>query len=357
MKNMVKSYRRIENWENFFLDSAVYSAAVALGVECPDGFTTIAAVTGDLFTVLYSDVKPCDSGLTNYFIDPDTVVRAFSSFGYACKCFSKEDFAANPNAVLTEIRASVDRGIPVVLWGAGGVVMADGTRYDPLGEGALIGGYDGDVLYVHLYPGAQRLSNTAFDGTPGVDEYGYTRIPAEHALASTNGIFIAGEKLTTYNPESVCRDTVKWIPHWLTLPEKDGYAFGEAAFVKWAAVLMDDRNWNSPELCEENVWEKHCCAYCSLCTSIGVGDGAGCAVEYLKRAADVCPDMAVLPKILPIYEKLHTLVQKIWEIHRGFMPDVANMSRHAYRASLAAVLSEMGTCCDEITMAFEGTNV
>ncbi len=158
--NKITSYRRIENWENFSLDYALYSVGVSLGVTYANGFTPIAAVTGDLFTYLYSDRKPCDSGLTNYFFLPDTVKKTYALFGYACDYLSNAAIRADMPTAMAKIRASIDRGIPVLAWGMGGVVFRDGTRYDPLGEGSLIGGYDGELLLVQLYPGAERLAET-----------------------------------------------------------------------------------------------------------------------------------------------------------------------------------------------------
>ena len=66
--NRIKQYRRIQYWENFFLDSAIYSVGQSVGVSYEDGFRPVSAVTGDLFTYMYSEDKPCDSGATNYFL-------------------------------------------------------------------------------------------------------------------------------------------------------------------------------------------------------------------------------------------------------------------------------------------------
>ena len=59
MTNRIQDYRRIGNWENFFLDSAVYSIAESVGITYDNSFTPIAAITGDLFTYMYSETIPC----------------------------------------------------------------------------------------------------------------------------------------------------------------------------------------------------------------------------------------------------------------------------------------------------------
>ena len=351
--NRIRNYRRIENWENFFLDSAIYSVAVALGVEYDNGFTPIAGVTGDLFTYMYSDTAPCDSGVTDYVVMPEVVPTAFASFGYDCEYLSPERIQADLPAALAKIRASVDRGIPVLAWGIGGVPRKNGSGYDTLDEGTLIGGYEEDCLLVQLYPGAERLAPVSFGGRPGVDEDGYTALPTEDALSGTHGIFIAGEKNTEKTPDAIHRQAVRAIPRWLTMPPTEEWIFGKAAFARWAEVLLDDTVWQTPAGCNEDlIWNKHCSPYCAICTSTGSFGGDSRAVEYLNQVAAVCPDLTVISKLVPLYRKLCELSQQIWAIHGGFMPPTEKMQDHKYRAQLAEILLRMGACCDNILQVF-----
>ena len=63
---------------------------------------------------------------------------------------------------MNAIKASVDKDIPVLAWGMGGVTTRTGNRWDPLPEGCLIGGYDeNDMLYVNLYLGEERLPESS----------------------------------------------------------------------------------------------------------------------------------------------------------------------------------------------------
>lgn len=165
--NRIEHYRRIHPWENFFLDSALYSVGQALGIAYEEGFQPVAAVTGDLFAYLYSREKYCDSGLTNSFFRPESVEEVYAMYGYACRYLSREEIRADFAAAMALIRASVDRGIPVLAWGCGGVRTKSGETYDPLPEGSLIGGYEEDeLLYVNLYPGEDRLAETSAGGRP-----------------------------------------------------------------------------------------------------------------------------------------------------------------------------------------------
>lgn len=349
MTKRIQQYRRIGNWENFFLDSAIYSIAEFVGIKYDNDFTPIAAITGDLFTYMYSDIMPCDSGLTNYVLMPDRVVKAFSSFGWKCEYLSKQEVERDMEKAIQKIYASIDRGYLVLAWGVGGI---PGMRQDQqMGEGALIGGYDDEVLLIHLYCGAERLPAKSFDGRPGVDDDGYTAIPVKDALAGTDGIFILTEKITPTDVETVYKEAIMRIPDWLTMMPTGGrvsktekYTFGKEAFTHWSKVLMDDIIWRD---CDENmIWEKHCCAYCSLCTSTER------VVDWLKRAETICPELSIIAGILPIYQKLSELCQKIWDFQGGFMPSADKMQLHEYRANIAAILQKMGRCCDDILQAF-----
>lgn len=345
--------RRIRNWENFFLDSAIYSVGVALGISYEDGFAPISAVTGDMFTYMYSDVKPCDSGITNYVYMPEVITDAFSLFGSECFYLSNADIKADFDRAKRFIYESVDCGIPVLAWGMGDVSFKDGSRYDPLPEGCFIGGYNEKekLLFVNLYPEAERLAETSANGLPGVDEFGYTAIDERKALATTNGLFFITNKIAPPKMRDVYLKALNSIPHWLSLPEKDGYVYGKVAFDKWAGVLLDDSNWSIKELCDANMWNKHCCAYCSICTSIGVGDGNP-LVNYLKKAFDEIPEFPNAEKILEHYKQMRLLCQKIWDTHGDFMPPADKMVNHEFRERLAGTLREMGDICDGILSLF-----
>jgi len=91
--NKITQYRKLGNWENYFLCSAIYSVALEAGLpynEDNQYFKRFANFTGDNFTYLYAadkgnpDKIPCDSGVTNYFFMPHVVKKAFASFGYDC---------------------------------------------------------------------------------------------------------------------------------------------------------------------------------------------------------------------------------------------------------------------------------
>ena len=107
---------------------------------------------------------------------------------------------------------------------------------------------------------------------------------SKEALATTYGVFLVGDRMVPTPEREVCRRAVLSIPELLTRKPENGYTFGMQAFVQWAETLREDAHWAEPDAAQRNCWDKHCHAYCSLCTSIGVGDGKG-VVGYLETVS------------------------------------------------------------------------
>ncbi|MCL2495109.1 MAG: hypothetical protein FWE98_05570, partial [Oscillospiraceae bacterium] len=130
--NRITEYRRIQNWENYFLASALCSVAKLVGFD-EDALTMFAqkngnkgmhffsAITGDMFTPMYDilDEKPADSGFTACFFAPQVIKRAFAAIGRDCVYLSPAYIKENLRTVTNAVKASIDKGIPVLSWGWG----------------------------------------------------------------------------------------------------------------------------------------------------------------------------------------------------------------------------------------------
>jgi len=346
--NRVRGYRRIGAHENFFLCSAICSAGKALGSDIDD-LLFYAAHTGDLFTPLYAaeagnpDNLPCDSGLTNYFFDPLAVKKAFAAMGRGCVYLSNAKIREDFRAAMDAVKASVDRGVPVVAWGMGNVITRSGTRHDPMGEGCLIGGYEGDTLLVNLYPGPERLPEGS------VDADGYSAI--EGGLDTALGLFFAGERLAGHDPRAVCQEAIRSIPLFLSLAPARGYegrayAFGQRAFEAWAQTLLDDRlveGRNEAQL-REAWWNLHGSPYCCVCTAA--------AWDFVGKAAETYSDMDIARRLLPLYGKLREGKDELWALAGGFWVPADVFATRGFRAGAAEILRRMGGVCAEILRAF-----
>ncbi|HBL84378.1 MAG: hypothetical protein A2Y17_04880 [Clostridiales bacterium GWF2_38_85] len=348
--NKIQDYRRLGNWENYFLCSAICSVGKKLGSDIDD-FHFYANFTGDNFTYLYAAEKgnpnnvQCDSGVTNYFFVPQFVKKAYTAIGYDCIYLSNSQIKKDFRAVMNAIKASIDKGIPVLAWGMGNVTTRSGNYYDPLPEGCLIGGYDeNDVLYVNLYPGPERLPEGS------VDEYGYSTITK--GLDTTNGLFFVGEKLKQFDMQQVYKSTIESIPAFLTLLPSESYlggkyAFGKKAFEIWADTLVTDlyfENKTDDEL-GGICWNLHCAPYCCVCTSS--------AYDFFKGVVEQYPDLTMAVRLLPLYKKMQDYRQEIWNLHGDFFPPMGKFRTHEFRAQIAEILRKMGSVCDEILNVFE----
>ena len=320
VSNRILEYHKIQPWENYFLASALCSVGRALGSDI-DSLHFYSAITGDMFTYLYSTKRePCDSGVTNYFFAPQVVKRAYAAMGYGCVYLSTEYINRNFRAVMNAIKASIDKGISVLAWGM------------ELPEASLIGGYNDDTLLVNLYCGPERVEQ---------DSDGYTAIAG--GLETTKGIFLVGEPCEKTPVREVYREAVASIPALLTLPPRDGFVFGQTAFETWADALLDESNFDGKT--DEEIeglgvtWEIHCAPYCTVCTSD--------ALNFIKTAAKE-HNIAIAKKLLPLYKKFTARRQKIWKLQGGFSPPVEKFRRRGFREKIAGLLREMGALCAQI---------
>jgi AraC-like DNA-binding protein len=349
--NKIKDYKKIENWQNYFLCSGICSVGLKLGSGIED-YHYYANFTGDNFTYLYSEKignpegLQCDSGVTNYFFAPQFVKKAYAAFGYDCIYISNSEIKKDFRAVMNAIKMSIDKDIPVLAWGIGNVTygIEGDRRYDPMSEGCLIGGYDeNDVLYVNLYCGQEHLPKGS------VDEYGYSTIT--NGLDTTKGLFFAGEKLPTLNKRQIYQSVIDSIPTFLTLPPTEGdggvFAFGKTAFETWAKTLETDEyfdNKTNYEL-EGICWNLHSAPYCCVCTSS--------AYDFFKNVVNEYPDLTKAIKLLPLYKKMQDYKDEIWAIQGGFYFPMEKFKTHEFRVQIAGILRKMGGVCDEILSVYE----
>ena len=349
--NRILNYRRIQPWENYFLASAICSVALATGADedalktigheqVNNGFHFFSAITGDMFTVLYAADQPCDSGITNYFFVPQVVKHAYAAFGYECIYLSTAQIQQDFRAAMNAIKASVDKGIPVLAWGMGNVTTRSGWHGN-LPEGCLIGGYDEhDLLYVNLYLGSERKT---------VDQDGYSAII--HGLEGTRGLFFVGNPIAQPDVRDIYRRAIENIPALLAQPPADGYAFGREAFEKWADTLLDERRFagKTDDELQGICWNVHCSPYCNICTSA--------AEAYIRAAAEVY-EIALAKKLLPLYEKFMRLRHEIWALHgipeqSDFFPPMDKFRTREFRMQIADMLRQMSSMCDDILRVFD----
>jgi len=340
--NRIKEYKRMGVWQNFFLALAIQSIGEKLGVSRDFG-RYWAVFTGDVFTPIYSekpgnpDYLTMDSGVTCYFFVPQVIKTAYAAMGHDCIYLSGEQIKKNYKATINAVKASIDNSIPVLIRGIGDVPMS-GHICPFMSEGALIGGYDENNLYINIYS----------SGDPGrmeegvIDEDGYTAFPIESVFDKTDGIFFAGEKIDV-DMEQVYRIALEAIPGFLTSPPSKGYVFGKQAFDTWVEGLLDESFFEGRD--SVDIWKMHCMAYCTLCS--------GFPMEFLQEVIEKYPNITIASKLLPLYEKFFGYKDAIWELQGGFEPPQEKFLTREFRIELTDILRKMGETCDEILAVFK----
>jgi hypothetical protein len=330
MEKRIKEYRKIQNWENYFLDSAIYSIGKKLGITYELSFHGVSAITGDMFAYYYNKNKPCDSGITNYFFEPEVVKKAYKAFGYDCITFTNEAINANTNLVIDKIKESIDKEIPVLGWGMG-----------TLPEGCLIGGYNDNALLVNLYLGPDRLPKGS------IDEDGYT-LKTKEDLQKSLGVFIIGDKVEQSSEEEVVIDAIKNIPALYTRKPENGYVFGKDAFKEWSNVLLNEEYFENKTDDEINniTWDYHCSPYCAICTTQ--------SYKFMSLAAGRFRHIKGIFPLANEYFSIRDNVQMIWGLQKGFWPSSEILRSKANRKYIADCLNTIGKSCDKIVEIIEG---
>ena len=335
--NRITSIRRLwhENKsENFFLEGSLASVMQAIGERDEYNYWFFNALTGNGFVMLYHP-EGGSYGLTSLF-KPEFVTRAFEACGYSSLYIDEAAIAANPETVMEAIKSSVDRGVPVITAGIGGVFSAGGDSLDEYHPcWAVIGGYDGDDLLVNVF--YENIET---------DEIGYVK--AVGGLEKSKGIFILKEKVSDPDIEDIYRDIILSIPDKLSTSPEDGFAFGKDAYYKWAETLLDD------SLFEDgfNSWDLFGSAWVVVATN-GVFFRGDFVSNFMVDLLTELPDFTVAKDVYNLY--LIKMYGKINDFQRVFDPDMSRfcisdeqLKNRGIREEMAGYLREAGDIHDEI---------
>jgi AraC-like DNA-binding protein len=213
--------------------------------EKPD-FWDIAAITGDTVAQVYNrnPTTSCEYCVSGYLAGPEHINYVFDTLGYEYEYVTAAQLNADNESYIKKIVAMIDRDIPVLVKTNLNNIP---EWHSDVGTYCLIVGYDHGGQIVKLL----------FDGTETVD----------CILTGNNkmDLIFVGEQQREVTLEELYLKAIKKMPHWLTLPERDGMFFGVAAFRAWADDIEDGRfeDSNLP------LWENYGVYVCNLATSGG----------------------------------------------------------------------------------------
>jgi hypothetical protein len=303
--------------QNYVFNGCMQYLMECVGASGEYDYWLFSGVTGDSFTQLYrtNSVEPVTS-LSHDTFDRTLVRTAFAACGYDVEFVGEAAVQSHPEEWRQRIVASLDDGIPVITKGW------EGTR-----TFAAICGYEN--------AGERWLALKEDATTPALSRSGL-----EHSRA----LLFLGAKRPAPPLAEVYRTTVLAIPSFMTRPAQDGLVFGRAAFEAWAdGMLCHDAIFADKDEAEmERLrWRLHCSLLCIAGTN-------GCAREFLAKARTLCPDLEMIPRLQPIYEKMQSLFKEIRTMQGGFWIPFETLRDAGARRAIASKIREFGPCCDQV---------
>ncbi len=261
----IKKLKNIHNLLTYHLgQNYIFNGCMAYLMECINEKTDydyyfFSDMTGDSFTQLYSD----EISVSCLSDNTDCVQKAFDACGYNFIRMSIDD--TNRDEIFFKIKENIHNGIPIISKGYG-----NNSKY------CVICGYntEGNNIYI-LQGGSKKEVKSDFSNF-------------------ATFIFL-GDKKETPELATLYRNLIMDIPKYITKPSQDRIIFGRQAFVNWAESLLDGRYDNIPA----SKIDRHRCHTGYL---INAGTN-GCSRGALKRAYELNPDMDIIPKLQPCFEK------------------------------------------------------
>ncbi|MHB1459373.1 MAG: beta-galactosidase [Armatimonadota bacterium] len=237
-----------------------------------------SGVTGDSFTQLYrpNSLKSVGS-LSNDTFDRAIAKTAFDACGFNFKYVNEKELKAGRTKWTKKIVTYINKGIPVIIY-----------ESKDAGNFGIICGYENN---------GETLLLLKEDVT--------TPVKSINGLDYSKGLIFVENKKHTPPLADVYRKTVMNIPTLMSMKPKNGLVFGKQAFEAWAdGLLVDDSYFKDKDekAMEEIRWRLHCALLCIAGTN-------GCSRGFLAKTLSLCPDMKVIPKLQPVYEKMQSLFE------------------------------------------------
>jgi len=289
------------------------------------GYWLFAAITGDIFTQHYAYDKYAGDALSSYMMDEEIggnpakfTEETFAKVGYAATFISNRDIIKNTEMHLNTLMSYIDRGVPVIAWGA-----------VPTEIFGVFVGYE-DYGKVLLY----------ISGDNNQPE----RVPLDKALIGevkgTGGWIFVGEKTENLQIADIYREAIKAIPNNLNI-KTDKYCFGAEAFRAWASDIESEK-LNDMTNEEFDVWAHHTNYVCVLATN------GSCVHNFIKRAQAHCPDIAFLEEVSNLYKKTNNMWSELETLGGWFNVTLKALQNKENRRKITAKIREFADVADDV---------
>lgn len=271
-------------------------------MECcgePDyDYWFFAGLTGDNFAQNYAlNGGFLGDGVVDFLLSNGTVAPAdyfeglFEKCGYACTYVDGKALRKNIGLYLRTLTATIDKGLPVILYGVGGPPF-----------GVIVGYEEHGRVLLYMTGDQTEPRRLSVEEAVGREE-----------TARLGWIFV-GEKTEQKDLKQQYRDVIQHLAELLTV-KTDTYCFGAEAFRAWAADIEGGRfDGMKPE--DFDGWCMYTTYVCCLATNSG-----GCR-GFLEKAQALNPDLTFLEEVRRQY-RITGLLWNAGESGDGFAEEYA----------------------------------
>jgi len=295
-----------------------------------------AGITGDVFTQHYSYTKYSGEALTSYMMEDNIggnpakyVEDVFAKCGYAAAYVPVRDLRKDAGTHRDTLTAFIDKGIPVMTWGA----------------------------KIGVYVGYEDYGNTLLLITGNNDNP--ERIPMDNALQGwtdntwalqgDGGWVYIGEKKEDRPLAETYREAIFEIPKRMSV-RAEAYCFGPEAFRAWARDIENGK-FDGLKAEDFSIWADYTNYVCVLATN------GSCCHEFLKRAQDLNPDFGFLDEVSALYRRTAEMwggdnnrndTDSLEALGGGFNVTLEVLQDKERRSRITAKILEFANVTDEI---------
>jgi len=318
---------------NFALPDCVKFIMECLGHGDRPDYWDIAAITGDTVAQVYNrnESTRCDYSVSGYLAGREHVEYVFNAMGYDIEYVTADKVNADWETYRAKVVEYIDNGIPVL--------AVTNINYIPQ--------WDSDV-------GTYCLAVGYMNGGDSLQLLVGGTVPIIYPVSGTSklDLVFVGERTHEVSLEEIYVSAIKKLPHWLTMPERDGMFFGAAAFRAWA----DDVEAGRFADLNIDMWANYGVYVCNLATSAGgmTGGAIGCLAETSPLYTDL---ESINEQIDMLMGEWANGICFIWneleELGAGMHTNSEPMNDEAKCAEIAAVLRDYADRIDQALVLIE----
>ncbi|MGI5899776.1 MAG: MerR family transcriptional regulator [Christensenellales bacterium] len=337
--NMIPVIHRLvtnEYGENYWFNGCAKYVMECLG-EPDYNYWFFAGLTGDIFTQHYNSIKYAGDALTSYMTEENMggkpteyIEEVFAKCGYAATYVPIKDLRKNTEMYLNTLIAYIDKGVPVIAWGAQ--------------VGVYVGYEDYGKVLLLITGNSNQPERIPFETVLE----GWTN--TNRVLQGDGGWIFVGEKKESIPLADIYRKAILDIPKHLNA-KNHKCCFGAEAFRAWAKDIENGK-FDGMAVEDFDTWAYHTNYICVLATN------GSCCYGYLDKAKELNPDFTFIDEIKEQYRRTNQICSgdngnDLEALGSGFNVTLEVLQDKEKRAKIAAKIRECAECIDNVVDIIE----